>query len=202
MSGAFDRTWLLVKDFYFAPAQWGTLGLFVPDDYDEEGNVISTNPYGEPTFYRDRDFLEWHKNEGGHDLANEPIPFYAETPNEPFRRGGSMIPAGNRPTGTVGINLSNVAHYRDSEQSMIDEILTTLMHEDAHAAAWHEIENEMEGVEPTDEVRNPMNRAQEMAAFQLEYPGGADADRAARERYAGYLPEWQTPYGMPRGVIR
>lgn len=201
MSGAFDRTWLLVKDFYFSPLD-RAFGMFIPDDYDEDGEVMIDQWTGEPTFFRDRDYMMWHKREGLDDEANYPLPPFAPTPNEPFRRGGSMLRPGNRPDGTVGLNLTDIAHHRgDSEQSIIDEILSTLMHEDAHAATWKEIEEEMEGVKIPG-VNNPMNRAQEMAAFQLEYPGGADADRAARERYAGYLPEWQTPYGMPRGVIR
>lgn len=197
---SFEQSWSLMKDFYFSPVD-RAFGQFIPDDYDEDGELHTTQ-YGEPTFFRDPDYMMWHKRDAIDDMGNFPLPRFAPTPDEPFRRGGSMLRAGNRPNGTVGLNLTDIAHHRGpSEQGIINEILSTLMHEDAHAAAWHEIEDEMEGVE-TPGVVHPMNRAQEMAAFQLEYPGGADADRQARERYAGYLPEWQTPYGMPRGVIR
>ena len=213
MSGAFDRTWLLVKDFYFAPAQHegATIGYYHPDmpeDFDPE--------YEDKSFYHDRDFLDWHKREGMDAISfadRDRHKLFMPTPTEPFRRGGSLMPASNRPGGTMGINLANLYLYQAKKEKTADDdlismILDYLMHEDAHASTYYQIENDMEGNHPHTA------EAHEMAAYSLMYPGGEEADDRARTHYNQAMTKtpWNPkknrfdpptlPTPIPRGVIR
>ncbi len=200
---AFQQTWSLLKDFYFAPAQHygATVGYYhpdMPDDLDPENQ--------DKSFYHDRDFLEWHKKEGIDEMDEERYALLMPTPTEPFRRGGSMIPVSNRQGGTMGVNLANLyinqaKRGETGDDDLISNILRFLLHEDAHAATYHQIENDMKGVNTGE--------AHEMAAYTLTYPGGQQFDDMAREHYneaeAKYpFPDHvkTLPTPIPKGVIR
>ena len=195
----------IVKDFYFAPAQHygATIGYYHPDmpeDLDPE------RPSDDKSFYHDRDFLEWHKREAMDEMDEDRYALLMPTPTEPFQRGGSMIPASNRQGGTMGVNLANLyinqaERGETGDDDLISNILRFLLHEDAHSATYHQIENDMKGFDTGE--------AHEMAAYTLTYPGGQQFDDMAREHYnqaetkyphPDYVKTLPTP--IPKGVIR
>ena len=204
MFNHFDAVWdSIVKDFYFAPEQHygATVGYYhpdMPDDFDPENQ--------DKSFYHDRDFLEWMKREAKDEMDEDRYALLMPTPKEPFRRGGSMIPASNRDGGTMGINLANLyinqaERGETGDDDLISSILRFLLHEDAHAATYHQIENDMKGVNTGE--------AHEMAAYTLTYPGGQQFDDMAREHYneaeakypfPNHVKTLPTP--IPKGVIR
>ena len=165
---AFETAWALVKDFYFNPAH-NAGAYFEPNTTSVEDSMLI-----------DPEMREWAKRDAN---AEWGIPHNLPTPNEPFRRGGSHIQAYNRPHGTVGVNLSNL--YHPDEKKMIDDILAMLLHEDAHAATYHQLPNEGD--------------ADEIAAYHLTYPGGQDADDRAREHFNSI---YQNRTFWPTGVVR
>ena len=59
---AFDRSWVLMKDFYFAPEQHygATIGYYHPDMPED---LEPERPSDDKSFYHDRDYLEYHKRE-------------------------------------------------------------------------------------------------------------------------------------------
>tara|TARA_B110000858_G_C17567116_1_gene365124 strand:- start:83 stop:697 length:615 start_codon:yes stop_codon:yes gene_type:complete len=202
---SFEQSWSLMKDFYFAPEQhYGTtIGYYHPDmpgDHDPENQ--------DKSFYHDRDFLEYHKRESMDEMDQERYDLLRPTPTEPFQRGGSMIPASNRPGGTMGINLANLyvnqaGEGQPADDDLISQILDYLLHEDVHASTYHQIEDDMEESDPNT------GDAHEMAAYSLMYPGGKQSsDRArehynkARTRYPYPTFEPQLPPPIPREVIR
>jgi len=200
---SFDVAWdSIVKDFYFAPAQHygATVGYYhpdMPDDLDPENE--------DKSFYHDRDFLEYHKREGMDEMDEDRYDLLMPTPTEPFRRGGSMIPASNRQGGTMGVNLANLyinqaERGETGDDDLISNILRFLLHEDAHAATYHQIENDMKG---------DTGEAHEMAAYTLTYPGGQQFDDMAREHYNQAETKYSYPHNVktlptpiPKGVIR
>jgi hypothetical protein len=207
---AFEKSWMLMKDFYFAPEQHygATIGYYHPDmpeDFDPENQ--------DKSFYHDRDFLEYHKRESMDEMDEDRYDLLMPTPTEPFRRGGSMIPVSNRPGGTMGINLANLYIHQagkgqTADNDLISQILDYLMHEDVHASTYHKIENDMEENDPHTA------EAHEMAAYSLMYPGGEEADDRARDHYNQAMTKtpWnpkknrfdppKLPTPIPRGVIR
>ena len=101
MSDAFERGWSVVKDFYFAPDNPNG-GVFFPDELPLPDKEIDVSPFAP-------DQLNMGKNLKMINMFDENYTFPFSTPDEPFQRGGSQISRPNTPTGTVGVNLGDIA---------------------------------------------------------------------------------------------
>lgn len=227
MSGAFEQAWEdVAKDFYFDPE---TAKFNIKDHGIGTSFSSVMGRYEAPQVNALRDTIDpsapwslspskWLPPEtfepGKHIPVVLPRTHVMERHSE---MGGAPIDVDNYyyggPEGLnhyLGVNLSAINMPGRTEEQMIDDIINGLVHEHGHAAIDNDLTREYylnaleaKNYEEAEQRYKQHVGAHEFGAYNLQYPGGEDAERLARWDLISH-PNWKlaNSHKIPRAHIR